>query len=160
MRTVTTLLILLISVGLGFANNIVFPDFVVQYDFVQMGGTLDDGSSFLVAAKKRPFKGKDDPLSSIAFQSGDGDPPRFVMDHFEVAINEVTLSIPREAWVDLSDPSLPEGIRVNQGDDTIAIHVVGGDGAGSYHAILLIKSNNLVARKIDQHGIQIRIDEF
>src|SRR5512139_2974247 len=62
----------------SFANEINFPEQVVQIDYLKLAGTLRDGCPFEIAAKKRRFSGNNDQLSGASFLSGDGESPRFV----------------------------------------------------------------------------------
>jgi len=150
----------LLSAAPSFGDDLVVPDRVVQLDFVEQGGTLGDGREFRVSARTRAFGGSTDPLAGEVFLGGDGDPPEFVLERFEIAIEGAPVALPREAWADLSDPDLPGGIRVNQGDGALVVHVIGGDGAGSYRVSLLIRDGRLVAQRIDQHGRPPRVERF
>ena len=160
-RAIIWLLGMMIVLGSrSFADELKFPEQVVQVDYLKVAGTLHDGSPFEVAAKKRRFSGNNDQLSGSTFLSGDGESPRFVLERFDIAIGGSPIIIPNKAWIDISDPDLPWGIRLNQGARTLVVHVIGGDGAGSYRVSLLIQDGKLSARKVEQHGRPARVEKF
>lgn len=146
--------------GVARGEDVALPSRVVKIDAVEKSGALDDGRRFHVVAERRPFRGDADPLAQVPFLSGDGAPPRFVLEKLAITVGGAEIALPSTAWTDLSDPDLSGGVRLTQGDGSLVVHVLGGDGAGSYRASLLIRGARLVARRVEQHDGEARMERF
>lgn len=127
---------------------------VVDYDGGQITGHLRDSSRspFVITVRSAPFSPARD--SSIKSWIGcEGRSPVHcrgkVLVELGLSIGGRAIAIPREAFADLGDPSVPRTVGLMQEGNRVHLYIRGSDGAGSYDVRFTFENMRLTERRIN-----------
>ncbi len=93
-----------------------------------------------------PYSSKD---NLVTFWGVDSERPNKVIENVTLLIEGDYVETLAEATHDLADINVPMGVYLMQSSNVIYLYLKGGDAAGAYTAILEIKGNKVVSRKIE-----------
>ena len=118
----------------------------VRYTAVVLEGRTQGGVEFKLAIRTRAFAESES--REKRYWGTDGwEPDRLILD-LSLMAGTVSVKVPDSAVADLADPTLPAGVFLTEKDGRILVHIKGGDGTGSYEAVLETCEGSVSARRI------------
>jgi hypothetical protein len=118
----------------------------VRYTALVLEGTTQGGTGFKLEIRTRAFAGSDS--KAKWYWGTDGLEPRRLLEDLNLVVGTVRVKVPEAAVADLANPSLQGGVFLVEESDRIVVHINGGDGAGSYEAVLETCDGSISARRI------------
>jgi len=118
----------------------------VRYTALVLEGTTQAGTEFKLEIRTRAFAASDP--KEKWYWGTDGLEPRRLIEDLSLVVGAVRVKIAESAVADLANPTLPRGVFLTEKDGRILIHISGGDGAGSYDAVLETCEGSISGRQV------------
>lgn len=123
---------------------------VSVYRSLSVSGTLANGTQFTLIIELSPYNCSEIRRNDKTEYWGiDRACPDTTIKKLELYVDNKLVVIPKSAYSDLADVTLPSGVYVMQLGTEVRLYVRGGDGVASYTALILIVGGKAVSRSIE-----------
>jgi len=125
-------------------------EMVADYESVRLSGKLGKARTRFTLHLKCIAPTGATKAANGEYIGTDGQDPACIVQTISLKLNNRPIVFPAKSYKDLSDVVLPRGVYLTTRGDVVVLHILGGDGAGSYKARFLVERQRLVAREIEQ----------
>ena|SRR5438105_15632061 len=119
-----------------------------HYDRIAIAGAYEGGPAFDLVVRCSPYSARHR-VGATHFWGGDSPnfTPQFIVSDMSLKLDGHRVVIPRDAFADLGDTSVPS-VGVNADTHDVHIDWEGGDAAGSYRVVFTFRHYRLVQREV------------